>query len=456
MSKYDRTLILPVETQVRELDPKLLFACVAAEQGFTTFIGSQTAIHLKINALPRGIYVAKDIRSSKVRMMRIMHDLGHRIIAWDEEGLVRYPSNHYFKTRVDHEALNRTDMFFAWGREDADTLKAYPGYNGMLVYETGNPRIDLLRREFWPIYETAAAAIRQRYGRYILINTNFGHSNHFLPAQTVKAENGAGDADIREEGDWDTDLARYRDAMFQQFQDVVSKLAKAFPETAIILRPHPAESHDAWIRSAAGCPNVKVIHEGSVVPWIFGADVVVHNGCTTAIEAFLLERPAVTYRPMQSERFDRHLPDSLSHQALDVNALMAEVGRFVEGGSGEVQTAEQRSILERHLSVQRDKLASEQIIDIIDASNYLSAKFSKPSWTSYAKGWMKAEWRARQKRRNGLVAGSKNSMAYEQHRFPGISLDDVSRRISGFAKMLGRFDDVRASYVSDGIFKIDA
>ena len=69
------------------------------------------------------------------------------------------------------------------------------------------------------------------------------------------------------------------------------------------------------------------------------------------------------------------------------------------------------------------------VIDIIDASNYLSAKFSTPSWTSYAKGWMKAAWRARQKRRNGLVAGSKNSMAYERHRFPGISLDDVSQRI---------------------------
>jgi hypothetical protein len=33
-------LIIPVENQVRELDPKLLLACVAAKRGFTCIIGS--------------------------------------------------------------------------------------------------------------------------------------------------------------------------------------------------------------------------------------------------------------------------------------------------------------------------------------------------------------------------------------------------------------------------------
>ena len=33
-------LILPVENQVRELDAKLLLACVAAEHGFASDLGS--------------------------------------------------------------------------------------------------------------------------------------------------------------------------------------------------------------------------------------------------------------------------------------------------------------------------------------------------------------------------------------------------------------------------------
>lgn len=487
MPDFDRTLIIPVETQVREFDPKILFACAAAEQGYRAFVGSQTAIHLRIDTLPQGIYIAKDIRDSKVRMMRIMRDLGHRVVAWDEEGLVRYPSNHYFKTRVDPEALDRTDLFFAWGREDADTLKAYPGYKGTPVFETGNPRIDLLRKEFWPLYEDAAKAITERFGRYILINTNFGHSNHFLASQTIKLAGGEGldkgtelgtgtrqdngngqdageagangavkaNGKVADEGNWDTDLAYYRDAMFQHFLDVIPKLARAFPDTTIILRPHPAESHEAWIKSADGCTNVKVIHEGSVVPWIFGADVMVHNGCTTAIEASLLERPAVTYRPMQSERFDRHLPDSVSYQAFDVEALIAEVSRFVGQQTDESRTEAQKAVLDHHLAVQNGRLASDQIVDILKTSSDLSAKFTTPAWTTYMNGWMKAKRRMMQKRINSYIPGSKNSLTYEKHRFPEISEDEVNRRIGRFAEMLGRFEGVRARKVSDGIFKIE-
>jgi len=35
------SLIIPVENQVRELDPKLLLACVAAQRGFAAVIGSR-------------------------------------------------------------------------------------------------------------------------------------------------------------------------------------------------------------------------------------------------------------------------------------------------------------------------------------------------------------------------------------------------------------------------------
>ena len=34
-------LLIPVENQVRELDPKLLHACIAAERGFSSVIGSR-------------------------------------------------------------------------------------------------------------------------------------------------------------------------------------------------------------------------------------------------------------------------------------------------------------------------------------------------------------------------------------------------------------------------------
>ena len=57
----DFPLLLPVENQVRELDSKILLACIAAFRGFTSYIGSRREIHFNITAFPQGIYMSKSI-----------------------------------------------------------------------------------------------------------------------------------------------------------------------------------------------------------------------------------------------------------------------------------------------------------------------------------------------------------------------------------------------------------
>ena len=52
MASSRTTLIIPVESQARELDAKLLLACAAAERGFPVVIGSRAFLHYQINAMP--------------------------------------------------------------------------------------------------------------------------------------------------------------------------------------------------------------------------------------------------------------------------------------------------------------------------------------------------------------------------------------------------------------------
>jgi hypothetical protein len=49
-------LLMPVENQVRELDAKLLLACIAARRGFASYIGPRREMHYNITAFPRGRY----------------------------------------------------------------------------------------------------------------------------------------------------------------------------------------------------------------------------------------------------------------------------------------------------------------------------------------------------------------------------------------------------------------
>ena len=58
-------LLIPVENQVRELDAKLLLACVAAKRDLGSIIGPKRKIENHIASFPRGIFLSKSLRIVK-------------------------------------------------------------------------------------------------------------------------------------------------------------------------------------------------------------------------------------------------------------------------------------------------------------------------------------------------------------------------------------------------------
>jgi surface carbohydrate biosynthesis protein len=93
-------LILPVENQVRELDAKLLLACIAVEYGYRSIIGFKSRIDSRLGRFAPGIYFAKSLTNRNVKVFRTLRKLGHSIVAWDEESLVHYPPEIYYARRL--------------------------------------------------------------------------------------------------------------------------------------------------------------------------------------------------------------------------------------------------------------------------------------------------------------------------------------------------------------------
>jgi len=85
-------LLIPVENQVRELDAKLLLACVAAGRGVSSVIGFKRDMEFRIASFPKSIFLSKSLRIGKRKFFPLARKLGHQIIAWDEEALVHLPS----------------------------------------------------------------------------------------------------------------------------------------------------------------------------------------------------------------------------------------------------------------------------------------------------------------------------------------------------------------------------
>jgi surface carbohydrate biosynthesis protein len=442
------TLIIPVENQVRELDSKLLLSCIAAERGFPVVLGSRTYIHFQAASIPRGVYLAKSMRSLSDRMFVIMRQLGHEIVAWDEEGLVRAPDPQYYQRRLSAVALREVEALFAWGPDNARAFRDFPGYTGVPIYVTGNPRTDMLRGELRHYFDPEVEAIRRRFERLLLINTNFGHANHYL----ASLRNAAASSDSPD--DYFTGFAAYRTELFNHFREMVPALGKAFPHLTIVVRPHPIESHEPWQELAQQLDNVVVIHDGNVVPWLMASEMLVQNGCTTAIEASLLGIPAISYQPVSIERFDIPLINALTHNTRSLDELRGIVSAIANREVGVRDSPERKQMIGQHIAALNGPLAAERIVDHLTKAGYRDRRPPKPQLFRYAVGWVHTALRTCVKKIKGRRPNHRSSRKYHSHRFPDIGVAQLQERVNRLGRQLGRFDGIRVRQISDHIFAI--
>ena len=459
MKASPSTFIIPVENQVRELDAKLLLACVAAERGLPVVLGSRTYVNFAMTDLPRGVFLAKSMRSLSKLMLNVTRGLGHHIVAWDEESLVRYRSPEYYAWRYSRDTFRVIDQLFAWGEDDAEFFASYPGYNGAPLHVTGNPRIDLLRPELRGYFASEVAGLRERYGDFILVNTNFSFVNNFVPSLNLVVRDAQGQPQVSRTGRgmslaFATGMAAHQQTIYDHFRELLPRLADWFPGHRIVLRPHPSENHDVWRSILAGCPQVEVIHQGNVVPWLMAARVLLHNGCTTAVEASVLETPAVSFMPVTSETYDYHLPNGLSHRAATPERVRELLSEILEGRRGLVDETVRERLFGRHLAATRGALACDRVLDVLMATGYADRAPPSPAWSSWLKAWLVCNIRTFIKRVNSKRANHRNSAAYHTHRFPDVTAAELNARIARFTHELGRFHGVRAEAHSPYVFRI--
>ncbi|MCC7413111.1 MAG: hypothetical protein IT495_15960 [Gammaproteobacteria bacterium] len=453
------TLIIPIENQVRELDGKLLLGCAAAERGFRVILGSLSFVEFLTPYLPGGIYLAKSMTPVGQKMLRIVKALGHSIVAWDEETLVRYEAPDYPNWRFSRRGFRLLDHLFAWGQDDAELFARYQGYTGAPVHLTGNPRIDLLRPELREYFRPQVDALNDRYGNFILINTNFAFVNHFAPRENLwqgegRGEKGRGVA--RPGRGMSVDFARSQAAhvqnIFDAFKVLLPRLSAWFPDHTIVVRPHSSENHYTWRVFERAHANIRVIHEGNAIPWLMASEVLIHNGCTTAVEAAVLGKPAISYQPVSARMHDYHLPNALSHGAYTERDVRERTSAILAGELVLIDEVQRRRILDRHITAIEGPLAVDRVMDVLEAQANGNTHVS----TRSAIAWTVANIRTALKLANMLRPGHRNSYRYHQQRFPHISETQVQQRIVRLADLLGRFEGVSVETYAPYTFSLTA
>ncbi len=461
----NRSLIIPVENQVRELDAKLLLACIAARHGFSVIIGSRLEISFRIAAFPPSIYLAKSMTARSLKMFRIMCQLGHIIACWDEEALIHPPAKTYFSRRLSPEAITYVSYLFAWGEENAELWRQYPFLpSGMPIHLTGNPRGDMLRPEMQPFFAGEAEQLRQKYGDFLLINTNFSFVNAFYPDQNLfqPVKNPGekpcyGRAAVGMERYFAEGLRDHKQAVFESFQDMIPRLEQVFPELTIIVRPHPVENPAVYHRLAVDCQRVKVVNEGNVIPWLLASRAVIHNGCTTGVEAYIMRVPALSYQEKGDPGYDNgfyRLPNALSHQCSDFTGLKQTISSILVGETGAAGGRERRELMAGCLASQDGLLASQRIVEVLEKIIQESVNNPLPSSFERFMGCSKVARRRLAKTIKSFQPNSKYRSEFQRYRYPGLSIEALCKKIKQLQSILGCQQKLDIEKLGDHVFRI--
>lgn len=436
-----RILYVPIESRVREFDAKLLLSLFAVQAGFQVVIGPKWLFGVNVPRLPRGLFVFKTLNLLDAPAILAFKKFGHVTIAWDEEGPALDAMS--FLKSINGDAVGHADVIYSWGERQTEMLAGkYPGAADK-IETTGNPRWDLLRPEWRSFYEADATALRERYGRIILINTNFSFYNSWFEDKiggVLKMGARTGAFEIGNPADMQMlqTIYTFEKNMFAAFTALLPALSAAFPGHTIILRPHPIEQHERWDQHVAPLANVKTLHEGGVIPWLMAAEAVIMSRCTTGFEALTLGRPVLAYCSYNSPLVDSHLANMVCPRALDQASLIDSLKQFTsDPATFEPARIKGMELLSHHIAGMSGEPASAAIVTSLAGLADKHERERGPLARAFVID-------------QGLEDYPRSD--YLALKFPPVSLAEMNRMIGRFAALDPKLGAVAVTQIAESCF----
>jgi surface carbohydrate biosynthesis protein len=449
---------IPVELKVRELQSKLLLALKAMQSGFNVIIGNKNGLIRRLPLLPRGIFLGFGFVKNYAKLFSRLRRLGHRVVAFDEEGLVFLNEQVYKKFRISAEALDNIDLLFTWGAVQTEViLSKIPKIKNKIV-NTGSLRFDLMRPEYIVVFKDEINKLKEEYGPFILVNSSFAPCNHFSGTDFyINSLRGKSMIIDYQDEIFHRERISHMKKVFDGFIKMIPKISAEFPDYNIIIRPHPSENHEVWRGIIKDLHNVFMIHEGDVIPWIAASEMVIQNGCTTGVEARFLNKPVIAYRPVVSDKYDIPLPNSLGENIFNVSELITYIGNLLSGtssGSDATSDKKYKYILESNISCTKGKFASEIMV-----KNFYNVKVARRriDWLLGNSIYLKILDLSLLLKDAAvfIFKGKKMFDSYQKHKFSGLNESELIKLINRMQTITGKAQiRVKVTSIGDYCFKM--
>ncbi len=421
-NKY-KILYLPIEIYTREFHSKIYLAHEAAQRGWTVLIGPKYDINSMMKYLPKGIYSGIGFHKSAALLAKKFKSFGHKVFSQDEEGLVRLSPEFYKEYRVDAGIEKNSDLIFCWGKEHREIMKSI-FINSKKIISVGNTRIDILKSKSKKIFENDVKMIKEKYGDFILINGNFGSANHFSGQKHfIKELESRGWLDSEEKKEYQLKRIAFQNSIFLKMMQLSVEIAKTGKK--VIVRPHPSENIERWKEYISDYKdNIEIIRSGNVIPWIIACNSLIHNGCTTAVEAFLMGKNVISFRPLKNKAVESVLPNAISNCLENEEDVLNYLKNNVTGG-----TSNQNALNILKDNIEEDFEFEDSSTRLINQINQLKLEKYKSSILNNVLFELNILKMKISKRIN------KQSFKYEQNKCPSLKEKDVQDILSQLSSL---------------------
>ncbi len=343
---------LTCELLGRDLDSRLLIAAHLVSRGINCVIGQQWGVFANLAQCPTGVVLFKTANEVQGRAAADAKHFGHKVVMSDEEVLAISSPDEIARI-TSPLSVESADVFLAMDARHRDVIdRIVPGKTQVV----GNARVDLLTNHA-TIYQAEANEARQA-GAYILFNTSFGTFNSVwgspeealaVAYKTMEPAVGPEKAKLIA-----GNILAFERANFAAMQEILAWTRATFPQR-IVLRPHPAEKADIW-KAFSG---VEVVEKTNPIPWLLGADLMIHASSTTGLEGALLGAPCLNVVAGDAESFGQtYLISEVNHTVRSVEDAKTAIATFLSSRSGPIAAQPQPGFLRDAVQKTADAIAS--------------------------------------------------------------------------------------------------
>ena len=315
----------------RELHSRAFLATKLANDNNKVFVFEHTYFD-RVGWPSDGIYIGKNCFRTEIphnlKYYDKMKDANIKIWFLDEEGGVYIGNNKKvweseLAKRFDYTKLHSDDKIFFWGNwqrnfYEKKSLKPQ-------TYITGSPNFDICQKKYLKVFKEYDLKITGGRKDYVLINTRFANGNSRNGKYFGLSNSSYSKYHTKNEL-----MGRFleNNIMIFHFIRLIREIALNLPKELFILRPHPAEDVKIYSKLLSDIANVIIVNDkSSIEPWLRQCKVLIHNGCSTAIQAAVAEKKIISFLPeTQQDNFSPGLPNTIGFLARNIDDVLNHLG----------------------------------------------------------------------------------------------------------------------------------